>query len=79
LQIIERTHVNIYDFIEADRIGAHVHVFHTENELATYTRKTEQFFPRINAVAGGLLQFLLRRIFNPEASKRGGRSREEIA
>jgi hypothetical protein len=62
--VIRYTHVNIYDLIEADRLDILVRVFDTVEELAVYTRTNKLFFPRDNAVAGGFLKFLLRRVVN---------------
>jgi hypothetical protein len=78
VQIIGRSHVNIFNFLDAELGKFPVQIFETEEELAKYTRKTEQFFPRSNSVAGGLLRFLLRQIHDPQSSNRGGRRRDEI-
>jgi hypothetical protein len=80
IQVINRTHVNLFDLIEADRTRTLVPVplvFKTEKALAEYTTEHGMYFPRTNEVAGGLLKYMLRQILNPrsESSKRGGRPR----
>jgi hypothetical protein len=60
--VLYHKHVNIYDLIEAERIGTPVQVFDSEKALGQYTRATVKFFPRDNAVSGGFLRFLLRRV-----------------
>lgn len=51
--------------------------FESEGELSWYTRDTGKYFPRDNAYAGGLLKFLLRRIFGPGTSNRRKRKRAQ--
>lgn len=60
-QAVRRTHVNLVDLTTDED----VQVFDTERELSDYTMATENFFPRKNAHAGGLLRRLLRHIINP--------------
>jgi hypothetical protein len=54
--------VNIYDLIEAERIKTPARVFDTVGALSKYSRKSDKVFPNDNAVAGGFLRFLLRKI-----------------
>jgi hypothetical protein len=62
LEIVSKKHVNIYDLIEAERIKTPARVFDTVGALAKYSRKSDKVFPNDNAVAGGFLRFLLRKI-----------------
>jgi hypothetical protein len=60
--VVRHKHVNIYDLIEADRIGTPVEVFDSVEDLGYYTYNTGKVFPRDNAVSGGFLRFLLRHV-----------------
>jgi hypothetical protein len=73
VQLIQRSHVNIFDFLDAELGGPQVHIFDTEEALSDYTLDSGQIFPRSNEVAGGLLQFLLRHIFKSRDSTSGSR------
>jgi hypothetical protein len=70
LQAVLNTHVNIVELVETHRTGQPVRKFKTEKALSKYTQVTEQYFPKRNALAGGLLRFLLRHILNPRHSTR---------
>ncbi|KAF8183069.1 hypothetical protein K438DRAFT_1490182, partial [Mycena galopus ATCC 62051] len=59
---VRDVHVNLVDLVDWGMIGAEIHKFETLEDLSTYTKKTEKFFPQSEAEAGGLLRFLLRRI-----------------
>jgi hypothetical protein len=65
LQAVMNTHVNIVDLIDTQKTGEPVHVFESELALSRYTRAKGKIFPLHDALSGGLLRFLLRRIFNP--------------
>ena len=65
--MVLNTHVNLMDLEETERTGEPVKIFESEQELSVYTRRKEKYFPRRNALAGGLLRFLLRRILHPPA------------
>ncbi|KAH8800384.1 hypothetical protein F5884DRAFT_825056 [Xylogone sp. PMI_703] len=62
-EVIKRTHVNLVDLVDTQRTGEAVKVFRTVEELRQYTRQNRKIFPRDEAKAGGLLRYLLRKIF----------------
>lgn len=74
LKAVSDVHVNLVDLVEvgfvSDRANS-LKIFETEAALAEYTIRTQQYFPKEDAKAGGLLKFLLRQILDP--SKRGPR------
>ncbi|KAI9455823.1 hypothetical protein HD554DRAFT_2178320 [Boletus coccyginus] len=78
-KLIWDAHVNIVDLIEAVRLGRPVRQFHTLDELAAYTKRTDRFFPKENAYQGGLLKELLREIVNPYFGKRRNGSQKRKA
>lgn len=64
---------------------ASIRIFPTLEELVAYTVNTEKYFPKENAMAGGVLKYLLRPILNPYngqredgrgRGRRGGRGRQ---
>jgi hypothetical protein len=61
LQAVVQKHVNLVDLVEGDK--NEVRIFETEEELSKYTRKTAKFFPKEDAVDGGVLRALRRHIF----------------
>ncbi|KAJ6581874.1 hypothetical protein B0H19DRAFT_519253 [Mycena capillaripes] len=67
---VRDSHVNLVDLVDWGMLGAQIHKFETERELAEYTKMTEKFFPKEEAEAGGLLRFLLRHILRPGAGNR---------
>jgi hypothetical protein len=67
--------VNIYDLIEAERIGTPAQVFDTVNALGRYSCESDKVFPNDNAVAGGFLRFLLRKIGGRRKTGGGRRRR----
>lgn len=73
-QAVETSNVNIVDLVDARHEDSEVivHNFATELELSEYTRKWGKYFPKEHAYAGGLLQYLLRHIFHPDASRGSG-------
>ncbi|KAK7686087.1 hypothetical protein QCA50_010899 [Cerrena zonata] len=62
-QKIESYHVNLVDLLDYHRSGIPVPIFSTVEELRNYTKRSHKIFPRQQAKAGGVLKFLLRRIF----------------
>ncbi|KAI0089524.1 hypothetical protein BDY19DRAFT_108672 [Irpex rosettiformis] len=62
MRLFQRTNVNLVDLVDTWRTGNNVPTYPTVNELSSYTRNTEKYFPRKHAKAGGLLKFLLRKI-----------------
>ncbi|KAF8989154.1 hypothetical protein BDQ17DRAFT_1176355, partial [Cyathus striatus] len=60
---VKRTHVNLIDLVDTKRTGKPVEVFQTE-ALREYTKKTRKFMPREDALAGGILRFLRRKILD---------------
>ncbi|KAJ6518095.1 hypothetical protein C8R47DRAFT_960244 [Mycena vitilis] len=58
---VRGVHVNLVDLVDWGRMGAAIHKFETEQDLAEYTKRTEKYFPQGEA-EGSLLKFLLRRI-----------------
>lgn len=72
-------HVNIVDLIDAVGTGRPVRQFNTLDELATYTKNKDRFFPKENAYQGGLLKELLREIVNPYFGKRRNGSQKRKA
>ena len=65
VQAVEKIYVNIVDLVDAPNTGEPVHVFATELQLSAYTKATGKYYPEENAMAGGLLRFLLRHIISP--------------
>lgn len=53
-------HVNIYDYVEAKRLGVKVRKFPSVKALANYSYKEGKVFPLEQAKVGGVLKFLLR-------------------
>ncbi|KAF8599060.1 hypothetical protein BDV93DRAFT_498125 [Ceratobasidium sp. AG-I] len=74
-QLVDSTFVNIVDLVDNKSTGEPIVHFESEKELSWYTRDTGKYFPRDNAYAGGLLKFLLRHIFEPNAAGRRKRKR----
>jgi len=68
------THVNLVDLVDTPTTGKAVVLYKSEEALSKYTIKTGKTFSRKSAHAGGLLKFLLRRIFNPRLDEEGKRS-----
>jgi hypothetical protein len=62
-------HVNLVDLVQGFR--ANIRIFKSEKELSDYTKETRKFFPKEDAVDGGVLRALRRHILVP----REGRSR----
>ncbi|THH29410.1 hypothetical protein EUX98_g4783 [Antrodiella citrinella] len=59
---VKRLHVNIYDYIEAKRLGEPVKKFKSVGALAGYSYAEEKIFPLAHAKAGGLLKYLLKEL-----------------
>ncbi|KAK2589577.1 hypothetical protein QQS21_012746 [Conoideocrella luteorostrata] len=59
---IQKTHVNIMDFIDSERTGKPVRVFKSVWQLRKHTLENQKVFPRKEAKESGLLKYLLRRI-----------------
>lgn len=57
-----RTHVNLIDLVDAQRVGSQAETFDSVDELEDYTRQTDRFFPRHVASSDKLLYALLRPI-----------------
>jgi hypothetical protein len=68
LQVVLNTHVNLIDLVTR-KTDEPVKLFKTELELSAYTRGSGKIFPKVNVHAGGLLKFLLRRIFHPPSKE----------
>ena len=75
VQAVLKKHVNLVDLAHGSQVE--VRIFETERELSAYTRKTKKFFPRENAVDGGVLRALRRHIFAPRDSTISSRRYEE--
>ncbi|KAK0445106.1 hypothetical protein EV421DRAFT_1708659, partial [Armillaria borealis] len=60
---IKRVFVNICDLVDYPATQVRPPLFSTAVELAEYSRSNHKIYPKENAYAGGLLQFLLRKIF----------------
>jgi hypothetical protein len=73
LKAVQRVHVNIVDLVDTQKTGQRVEIFNSLDDLSSYTKETGKFFPKENAYAGGVLQFLLRQILDPGRSIRGTR------
>ena len=64
LQEFRKTHVNIVELMMARIPDGEMQMFDTEEELAGYTRsKRGLTFPRAFVETGGILWYLLRRIW----------------
>ncbi|KAH6667241.1 hypothetical protein B0J14DRAFT_603024 [Halenospora varia] len=61
---VRETYVNLVDLVDTPRTGAAVKIFPNLEKLQEYTIKTEKYFPKEDAYAGGLLRFLLREILH---------------
>lgn len=59
-QVVKSSHANIYDYIDAKRLGIKVHQFNSLKALANYSYGNNKIFPKKNAKAGGVLKYLLR-------------------
>ncbi|KAK0192348.1 hypothetical protein F5146DRAFT_927646 [Armillaria mellea] len=75
---IKRVFVNICDLVDFPATKVPPPLFANAVELSEYSRSNRKIYPKENAYAGGLLQFLLRKIFHPpqirgRGSGRGGR------
>ncbi|KEP50472.1 hypothetical protein V565_079550 [Rhizoctonia solani 123E] len=68
-KLVKAKYVNIVDLVETPYSGEPVEHFKSEAELSAYTKRTGKYFPRDNANAGNLLQYLLRRIIVPRQSE----------
>ena len=74
-QAVSRKHVNLVDLVQGSR--ENIQIFKSEKELSDYTMMTEKFFPKENAVDGGVLRALRRHILDPrECRPRETRSRQ---
>ncbi|KAI0071284.1 hypothetical protein K474DRAFT_1669145 [Panus rudis PR-1116 ss-1] len=62
-EAVLNTHVNLMDLLDRHGTGKEVKVFETLEGLRSYTKATRRFFPRERAKAGGILKYLLRKIF----------------
>ncbi|KAH9980913.1 hypothetical protein BGW80DRAFT_1247759 [Lactifluus volemus] len=62
-----KKHVNLVDLVEGSK--KEVRIFKTEQELSIYTRQTAKFFPKENAVDGGVLRALRRHILAPRQDR----------
>jgi hypothetical protein len=67
LQAVLKKHVNLVDLVEGSK--KEVRIFKTEQELSIYTRQTAKFFPKENAVDGGVLRALRRHILAPRQDR----------
>ncbi|KAJ8692423.1 hypothetical protein PTI98_009735 [Pleurotus ostreatus] len=67
-QAILSKHINLVDLTENPR--GRVRIFDSLKALSTYTKRTEKYFPKKNAYAGGLLKYLLREIHSKYAGHR---------
>ena len=63
IQAVLTKHVNLVDLVQGDKME--VQIFETERDLSKYTKRTKKFFPKEDAVDGGVLRALRRRIFSP--------------
>ena len=76
MQVVGSSFVNIFDLVERHSVQS----FPSLDELRVYTIETDNFFPRENAYAGGVLTYLLREILGPykgrrQAGRMNGRGR----
>jgi len=71
IQAVFKIHVNLVDLVQGDKME--VRIFKTERGLSEYTKRTKKFFPKEDAVDGGVLRALRRHILLPRdhTSKRG--------
>ena len=67
LQAVLKKHVNLVDLVEGSK--KEVRIFKTEQELSEYTRQTAKFFPKEDAVDGGVLRALRRHILAPRQDR----------
>ncbi|KAH8995427.1 hypothetical protein EDB92DRAFT_1794906 [Lactarius akahatsu] len=58
-----KKHVNLVDLVHGSK--EEVRIFQTEEELSKYTKETKKFFPKEDAVDGGVLRALRRHILAP--------------
>lgn len=63
VQALHNVHVNIIDLLDSRRQGTQVQVFATRQKLVSYTRATENIFPKTKAKENVLIKILLRAIY----------------
>jgi hypothetical protein len=68
-QRAKKLQVNICDVMDASVTGKKAMDYKVEKLLSEYTMETGKFFPRKHVLAGDLLEFLLRHIFDPPEEK----------
>ncbi|KAH9019803.1 hypothetical protein EDB84DRAFT_1275619, partial [Lactarius hengduanensis] len=68
-----KKHVNLVDLVHGAK--EEVRIFETETELSEYTKKTKKFFPKEDAVDGGVLRALRRHILAPREGTSSSRSK----
>ncbi|KAF7514064.1 hypothetical protein GJ744_004389 [Endocarpon pusillum] len=61
-KLLKKVYVNIYDLIDAARLGEVARTFPSNQKLAAYTRQNK-IFPKREAKLNKLLKFMLRHIF----------------
>ena len=66
-QAVSTKHVNLVDLVQGFR--ENIPIFESEKELSEYTKETKKFFPKEDAVDGGVLRALRRHILNPRESR----------
>jgi hypothetical protein len=73
-QAVSRKHVNLVDLVQAAAQGSreNIQIFKSEKELSDYTKATSKFFPKEDAVDGGVLRALRRHILEPQESRPQG-------
>ncbi len=65
-QIVKGLFVNLVDLVDVRGDPTQtVTLFESEKALSKYTKRTDKFFPKDEAKAGGILKFLLRQIMRP--------------
>ncbi|KAI0071287.1 hypothetical protein K474DRAFT_1607161, partial [Panus rudis PR-1116 ss-1] len=62
MDAIRDVYVNLVDLVDTHRTGERVEVFGSLQELREYTWRTRKFFPLHDALSGGILKYLLRKI-----------------
>jgi hypothetical protein len=67
-QALSTIHVNLVDLVHGFRLE-NIRIFESEKELSEYTQKTKKFFPKEDAVDGGVLRVLRRHIWVPRESR----------
>ncbi|KAI1143580.1 hypothetical protein F5Y05DRAFT_157947 [Hypoxylon sp. FL0543] len=69
-KVLKHVWVNIVDFLEDIEAGREPHLFDSQNELSSYTRRTKKFYPKSMMPKGSPLRSLCAQIVNKNTRRR---------